>query len=183
MQPDLLNLCIFMLLPIIPSYILYRTLPSRTKVTGPFKGLNIQLSGAFGGYFLLVVTMLAFRPSHRAEVYTVTGTVRLDAQSLNMSDASLILQPPPVNPDGKFRFDIPVKEGIVNELDFPTLLIQYPGYGTETLHLSEDGKYHVEYDKKSKTIKIRDPIVLQANQKPYSEGKGQTAEPNPGVTP
>ena len=44
-----------LLLPLVPAYVLYRTLPSDTKVFGPFKGLNIQLSGAFAGYFLLVL--------------------------------------------------------------------------------------------------------------------------------
>ena len=44
-----------LLLPLAPAYLLYRTLPSDTGVTGPFMGLSIQLSGAFAGYFLLVL--------------------------------------------------------------------------------------------------------------------------------
>jgi hypothetical protein len=47
-----------MLLPLIPAFLLYKFLPSRTSVGGPFKGLNIKLTGAFGGYFLLVVTAI-----------------------------------------------------------------------------------------------------------------------------
>ena len=49
-----------LLLPLVPAYILYKTLPSRTTVTGPFRGLNIQLTGAFGGYFLLVLFSSGF---------------------------------------------------------------------------------------------------------------------------
>src|SRR5450432_330204 len=45
-----------LLLPLIPAFLLYKFLPSRTNVSGPFKGLNLKLTGAFGGYFLLVLT-------------------------------------------------------------------------------------------------------------------------------
>lgn len=45
-----------MLLPLIPAFLLYKFLPSKTSVSGPFKGLNLKLTGAFGGYFLLVLT-------------------------------------------------------------------------------------------------------------------------------
>src|SRR6185436_18365996 len=44
-----------LLLPLIPAFLLYKFLPSKTNVSGPFKGLNLKLTGAFGGYFLLVL--------------------------------------------------------------------------------------------------------------------------------
>ena len=47
-----------LLLPLIPAFLLYKFLPSRTSVSGPFKGLNLKLTGAFGGYFLLVLTSI-----------------------------------------------------------------------------------------------------------------------------
>ncbi len=47
-------LAALLLVPLVPAYILYKNLPSKTSVKGPFKGLNIQLTGSFGGYFLLV---------------------------------------------------------------------------------------------------------------------------------
>ena len=47
-----------LLLPLIPAFLLYKFLPSRTSVSGPFKGLDIKLTGAFGGYFLLVLTAI-----------------------------------------------------------------------------------------------------------------------------
>ena len=47
-----------LLLPLIPAFLFYKFLPSRTSVGGPFKGLNIKLTGAFGGYFLLVITAI-----------------------------------------------------------------------------------------------------------------------------
>jgi len=51
----LIALPVILLVPLVPAFILYKYLPSKTNVTGPFKGLNLKLSGAFGGYFLLVI--------------------------------------------------------------------------------------------------------------------------------
>lgn len=48
-------LSVILLVPLVPALILYKFLPSKTNVAGPFKGLNLKLSGAFGGYFLLVL--------------------------------------------------------------------------------------------------------------------------------
>lgn len=51
-----LALAAILILPIIPAYILYKFLPaSDTDVSGPYKGLNVKLKGAFAGYFLLVI--------------------------------------------------------------------------------------------------------------------------------
>src|ERR1700716_3283566 len=47
-----------LLLPLVPAFLLYKFLPSKTSVSGPFKGLNLKLTGAFGGYFLLVLTAI-----------------------------------------------------------------------------------------------------------------------------
>ena len=53
---------IIFLLPLIPSFLLYKFLPSKSTASGPFKGLNVKLSGAFAGYFvlLLVASGIAF---------------------------------------------------------------------------------------------------------------------------
>ena len=55
MVQHIVYLCAILLIPIVPAYILYKLLPNETKVSGPFKGLNIQLTGSFGGFFLLVL--------------------------------------------------------------------------------------------------------------------------------
>jgi hypothetical protein len=51
----LLILVIIFLLPLVPSFLLYKFLPSKSTATGPFKGLNLKLSGAFAGYFILLL--------------------------------------------------------------------------------------------------------------------------------
>ncbi len=60
MNLSILYLLAGFLIPLIPAYILYKTLPAQTSVSGPFKGLTINLSGAFAGYFLLVLIAFAF---------------------------------------------------------------------------------------------------------------------------
>lgn len=54
----IITLSTILLIPLIPAFILYKFLPSKTVVTGPFKGLNVNLTGAFSGYFLLVIVSL-----------------------------------------------------------------------------------------------------------------------------
>lgn len=60
-----LILAAILLLPIIPAFIIYKFLPvgkpSDTDVSGPIKGLNLKLKGAFAGYFLLVLIGLALQ--------------------------------------------------------------------------------------------------------------------------
>ncbi|POY34956.1 hypothetical protein C3K47_17795 [Solitalea longa] len=60
MNNQLVYLVVITLLPIIPAYILYKTLPSKTSVKGPFKGLTLNLSGAFAAYFLLFLLLMGF---------------------------------------------------------------------------------------------------------------------------
>lgn len=60
MNNYLIDLIIGVLLPVIPAYLLYKLLPAKTTVTGPFKGLNIKLSGAFSGYFLVLLIVFAY---------------------------------------------------------------------------------------------------------------------------
>ena len=55
----LFHLSTILLIPLIPAFILYKFLPSKTMITGPFKGLNLNLTGAFGGYFLLVLISIS----------------------------------------------------------------------------------------------------------------------------
>lgn len=55
MIENVIYLAAILLIPVVPAFILYRYLPSGTSVSGPFKGLNINLKGSFAGFFLLVL--------------------------------------------------------------------------------------------------------------------------------
>src|SRR5688572_26106823 len=125
MFSDLTYIAVVVLVPLIPAFLLYKFLPSgRTEVGGPFKGLDIKLSGAFAGYFLVVLIVTPFvvflikskpdvvcppcpkPPPTQYEVYTVTGKVDLesspDSEKLDYKLLTLSLAPPErtVKPDG-----------------------------------------------------------------------------------
>lgn len=55
MNELIIYLAALFIIPLLPAFILYKFLPSRTNVTGPFKGLDLKLTGAFAGYFILVL--------------------------------------------------------------------------------------------------------------------------------
>jgi hypothetical protein len=173
MYSDLTYIVIVVLVPLIPAFLLYKYLPpGRTEVGGPFKGLDIKLSGAFAAYFLVVLivtSLLVFlikeKPTascppcpqpepHQYEVYTVTGKVDLsggnnDGAKLDYRQINLSLAPPErtVRPDGTFSFEIPVRPGQKGEPEFPDLLVDYadPKYETATIHLKEKPNPPGEY--------------------------------------
>ena len=67
------------LLPIVPAFIIYKTLPpGKTVVKGPLQGFQIQLTGAFGAYFIIVLVAFAFMYStNEWEVWQIMGRIRL----------------------------------------------------------------------------------------------------------
>ncbi|MCH8032849.1 MAG: hypothetical protein IH950_03690 [Bacteroidetes bacterium] len=164
-----LYLAAIFLLPVIPAYVLYKTFPSNTIVKGPFKGLDINLSGAFAGYFLLVliaVGMVIQAPSEEPDHYEIwkingnvgsrsvrispfTGdtTIKIDASGINLE-----IRPAPsefkIDSDGGFEVNVLVKPGHVEGIrDFPTLIFKRSGYKSIIKNLNnikkitnEDGK-------------------------------------------
>lgn len=176
---QLLQLCVLLgvvvLLPIIPAYVLYKTLPSRTVVSGPFKGLNIQLTGAFGGYFLVllvVVGLVSFQQKPaRYEVWSITGKAVLKnggpQEQLVHNDFSV--QPPTtaLYPDGRFTLDVPVKLSQDGNLEFPIIVIGHNRYQSQTIPLGDQqptfgGKtYKFQSDNEAKKRIIESLIELE----------------------
>jgi hypothetical protein len=161
---DLTYIAVVVLVPLIPAFLLYKFLPSgRTEVGGPFKGLDIKLSGAFAGYFLVVLivtSLLVFLlkakpvvanpvcptpPATQYVVYTVTGKVELerepDSVKIDPKQLDFSIQPPErvVNPDGSFSLKIPVRPDQIGELEFPYLIVGHKdeSYSQVTIHLKE----------------------------------------------
>jgi hypothetical protein len=128
-------LCVVILLPIIPAIILFKALPtSKGDVSGKLQGLEIKLSGAFAGYFAVVVLVLVNHtilippipvpppPPPTYEMWYVTGQVTdedgpidpLDITKIYVSPASIQPDPAPGSfslkayslpgPDGKFIY-------------------------------------------------------------------------------
>jgi hypothetical protein len=93
------TLCLVILLPIIPAFILFKALPASGDVSGKLQGLQIKLSGAFAGYFAVVVLILA---NHKVlipspvQVWVVTGdVVDENGRAMNPLDiANISISPP-----------------------------------------------------------------------------------------
>ncbi len=201
MLSDLTYIAAVVLVPLIPAFLLYKYLPhGRTEVGGPFKGLDIKLSGAFAGYFLVVLIVISFLvflmrtrpappcplcpgpPPTQYEVYTVTGKVDLAESNAKLDykqiDLSLVPSERTVKPDGTFSFEIPVKPGQGGEPELPDLIVGYApgsGYEQETIPLDEKSpykqKFEKDYNKEARKIVIKTPIHLTAADQQYNPAK------------
>lgn len=140
-------LAAIVLIPLLPALLIYRLLPNRTKVTGPFKGLQINLTGAFGGYFILVLlsfgAVKALMPDTskfpKYEVYTLFGSIDMDGVESSALDSRLIqfnLYPRSASSEliGSDHFEwngkIPILRDVNDTIDFPfeKLIVEYPGF-------------------------------------------------------
>jgi hypothetical protein len=184
------------LLPMIPAYLLFKSLPSTSDVTGPFHGLQIKLGGAFAGYFLLVMVIF-FWPREKPavisgtvyEVWTVKGQVQNDDGS-PVAQVNLTLQPRGVEylpQDGTFEMDILVRRGQSGEEKFPTLLVEREppvAFSNAVMHLDPSKKELYEADSRSRVIAVKNPIKLKrVEEKPYSPPQQTFPSPLATQTP
>jgi hypothetical protein len=176
---DLIYITMGVLLPIIPAYLLYRVLPTQTEVSGPFKGFNIRLTGAFGGYFLLVLVILGFMHTSlkplrtQYEIWNITGKIGFEQETEVPPIRSILLFVRPPDPelheDGSFTISVMAKPGEAGGREFPTLILDHQGYKTTVVHLSEKERpfvknYPKEYDTAAKQIVLKDPIILERKE-------------------
>lgn len=190
MENLIMLLLLVVLLPIIPAYIIYRSLPSRTKVSGPFKGLNIQLSGAFGGYFIVALLTGSFITSYTLlnpdyELWTVEGKIQLHQGNFNPKDTIIAIKPPvqTLYMNGRFVIEnVPLPKHLGTKK--PSLLIKKQGYEVKEVTLETQPpkyegipRYEINYNKDKKNICINTIITLEGRPKdeksPYSEEKAQ----------
>ncbi|MHC4509276.1 MAG: hypothetical protein ACYTAO_10025 [Planctomycetota bacterium] len=161
--------------PFPPAYILYKKLPSETIVSGPFKGFNINLTGAFGGYFLLVLLALGFayfaltpaKPCY--EVWDLTGRLEVTSTDPNtdkefgyVKDAKIGVIPPnlKVGSNGKFTMKIIVEPGHVEgKREFPALMFNLPGYVGLQLIL-DTADPNIVIAEKTKLIRLAQSVIL-----------------------
>src|SRR5271168_3825451 len=100
MSQDQINwiyIAIELLVPIVPAFLFNWLLPGSTIVSGPLKGLKINLTGAFAGYFLLFFLIyLAPRPKG-GEVWTVIGKISADPDVAAQYQLDCRVAPPLTN--------------------------------------------------------------------------------------
>ena len=157
---QLIVLSAIVLLPLIPAFILFKTLKSSAQVDGPMGGLKVSLGGSFGGYVALTVfiaTYFAHMP------HTTTWHVEGELQFPDGSPTVINWQvhPPVFNVDGenKFTIDLPIED----ESKIPSIVIDANGYPTKTINLTNPdgsigGQFKAQRFASSSTITLTKPI-------------------------
>ncbi len=177
--------CLIILLPIIPSLILYIAIPTQeNEVEGQYQGLNIKLTGAFGSYFLLVIMLLGFITTrvvteHKFEYWTVEGRIIKDGIE-DPRQVTFSIQPPirQVTTDGRFVIeDVPISKG---EIKRSTLNIQIVTNGqkrSQVVHLERSSfvpfsTHKLEFD--GNHVSIITPIALElaSSSNPQNQAAG-----------
>jgi hypothetical protein len=165
----------WVLLPLIPATLIYKIFPkTEVSLSGPFKGLQLNATGAFGVYltvFLASTPFLWMQNSNLLSLLTptwvVSGLVELqdeqghpvildanDRQKLNLS-----LNPNPLRLVGGNRFEakVPKIDGHI-----PTLQISYPGYGDVFADVENPALgANVKKDEFNRTVAITSKLVIR----------------------
>lgn len=187
---NLLVLTCVILLPIVPSYLLFKVLPSTAIVNGPLHGLKINLGGAFAGYFSLVVLILCthkmwqFHPP-AYQLWELQGQITDDTgaaiQPLDSTDVQLTPPTFRANPDGTFNLTFsttPTPAG--GGVDYPNLIVSHANFEQRTISLDplmlrrSASDLHVETDKAKQRITIG-RIALQKLPAYFATGQPPSA--------
>ena len=177
-------------LPLLPAFILYKLLPSRATVNGPFRGLTINLSGAFAGYFLLVLIATFMVREHiqrdyesrNFQVWKVIGKVSSPENYQDFAGKPVVrFEPKPINvfSDGHFELEIIVRRSSTgsDSMDFPKVLFGGPTHKKETRYIKFNDEFHV--DPKTRTIAFKDEILLKALETPSATPASTIGEEPP----
>jgi hypothetical protein len=175
------------LLPLIPAYVLFKILHSTGKVGGPFQGLKLELGGPAALYLVVFVYLMRERPKdlNHYHTWTVSGQIAWqhppNEADPNVNDILVRFIPPRlgVMNQGRFSWEIPVKEDLDGTFHFPDLQLDLRDYVGVTVPLAGGGAYgsialKADYDQKTHTVVLRDPITLQSTKlgAPYAGIKG-----------
>ena len=179
MPADCAYMLLILLVPLLPAFLLFKFLPSSSSdVSGPFKGLNIKLGGAFAGYFITVVLawqVFAYivKPT-MSDNWNVVAHIAFDGSQPAHPDAAqavVLVKPPTADIDstGFFQMMVPIPRVHTGAVDIQRLVIAMEGYQTVNVPLDPDGAhlgafggedYQVTFDKTRHSILINKPIVL-----------------------
>lgn len=170
-----IRVLITVLLPMVPAFLLFKFLPSKAVVKGPLKGWNLNLRGAFGGYFAVFVLLFFNYPDPPelpgAEVWEVRGQVDFEPENAGAYQTLSIRQVPVLQntrSDGVFTIRIARLPNFNGQLAFPDLIFNHDQYFESTVSLEEVG----EKDPVRRRISLSDlGVVLRAkgeHQPPYS---------------
>lgn len=171
---SILWIAVIVLLPLIPSVLLFKILPSTGEVTGPFHGVTIKFGGAFAGYWMIFLALVYIRPdTNHYHTWTVMGSVEMKLapgeSEPNLNDVFVRFIPPRLGilNQGAFSWEIPVLEAPDGRLLFPDVQLDLRGYRGVTIPLRRDQLYgslaaQATYDETQRLIHLAKPIVLES---------------------
>jgi uncharacterized membrane protein (GlpM family) len=164
---------IWVALPLMPAILIYRLFPSTTvAVSGPLAHLTVKAGGAFAAYLIIFAATYFFVQkmteeaivSLKRQVWTINAEVVIkdengkDINARAIFESAIVKTEP--NPHeikrGHLRSRIVERE----EGDFPTIVVEIPQFGEGVIDLNDLSA--IAINKFNKTIKIKQPIVVQA---------------------
>jgi hypothetical protein len=191
---------VVLLVPMIPAYILFKFLPSSAIGKGPLQGLHVNFTGAFAGYFMVVLVAIPFTQYSQTkarqekiddlerqlrlsgmrqtfQAYLVQGRIEVAPGSpdVDVNSVSITVFPPLVGMspgDKTFWTVVPVQKNNFGRI--ATLQIRSLDFLPAEVHLLGDSllkaTVRTVVDTSSQIIYIKDPIVLRRPQRPYRSG-------------
>jgi len=172
MSPVFLLVPLMVLVPLIPAFVLFKTLKTTATATSEeFFGFKVQLGGAFAGYFVLMVLLLyEFKPylipPPARLVYHLEGQILDDKQQgVPLTSENIALVPPPrpmisTSRNGQFDVFFEVDPDARDGLMYPSIEVSYGDYlptdlildpnrpqsrTTKTLNFTRDDLHQVIY--------------------------------------
>lgn len=173
------------ILPLIPAYILFKFLPAKSIVTGPFKGLNIDFSGATAIYFIIFVTIFTTSQFWQLEgqdntdqkdfeVWEVEGQIKAENVQNYGEEGFKLTVIPEEKPLRNGQFSVTIlreRDNTTDEMEFPALHISDTDeeYMPRTISLQNNNgglntlDYNIQRIDSINTIRINKPIPLIEN--------------------
>lgn len=200
-----LEFVVMVLAPLLLAVVIYRFAPSRAAVTGPLKGINLNLQGAFAGCFAFMLLIFSFHdtlfppppppppPPPKYEVWSVDGKIVYEGDDpAKVAGQTTVLMDPPVwtvHPDGGFHAEFVAQPGHSgSSVEFPVMYVDLNDQQHQPVPLYLDGKprpyeadqYTVHVDQQGKQIHVDKPIVLKKKSlpgAPYNASNAEVAHP------
>ena len=163
---NVIYIATWFLIPIIPAYIFFKFLPDSAVVNGPFKGLKINLSGAFAAYFLLFLIayplMSRVVKNHDSpyEIWTINGSLTDDDGSKlkPSSQASITLIPSTEVINGEFNIDVIGTREESGMIRFPRISVSARDHVSDNLE-------SLDYMSSSKDSIVKDSWIMNCASK------------------
>jgi len=166
------------LLPIVPAYVLFKTLKSNARVTGPLAGMKVQLGGAFGAYFIVFLVLFQGlkldAETFQYHNWKVAGRVEFDTNGDKPDPHNITsyMKPPmlPIDADGRFEFTVPIQEFSDGHIEWPTILMEVGGFEQGVVRLAPNlpgwgsELQKLERDSKNRVLNLTQPVTLKAAQ-------------------